>query len=212
MKLRGLYCIPHALFKHYITVMFSVPCWLDSIPSFVMWHPRKLPPSDCMTMNVGHSDPMYSILVIKPSNQHLGRSTIASRQEHPSSSFFFFFEIEGWEANAKAHEVVDHMASFLSSREEISQPRIKPPTSSLRFFLPALKIAVWFWHKSLIQPRMICSTISSRLDNWWACGLKLGNYGQHRASTDEMLWQGLITLLFILNDWLTKTNNPGGAL
>ena len=37
--------------------------------------------------------------------------------------FLFYYETEGRHANAK----------FLSSREEISQPGIEPPTSSLRF-------------------------------------------------------------------------------
>ena len=41
--------------------------------------------------------------------------------------------MEGWHASAKAQEVVDHLASFPSSREEISQPGIELPTSSLRF-------------------------------------------------------------------------------
>jgi hypothetical protein len=47
--------------------------------------------------------------------------------------FLFFFETEGRQASAKAHEVIDHLASFLSGREEISQPGIELPTSSLRF-------------------------------------------------------------------------------
>ena len=47
--------------------------------------------------------------------------------------FSFFFEIEGWQANAKAQEAVDRLASFPSDGEEISQPWIEPPTSSLRF-------------------------------------------------------------------------------
>ena len=46
---------------------------------------------------------------------------------------FLFVEIEGRHANAKAQETVDHLASFMSSREEVSQLGIKPPTSSLRF-------------------------------------------------------------------------------
>ena len=45
----------------------------------------------------------------------------------------FFLEPEGRQASAKAHEADDHMASFPSSREEILQPGIEPPTSSLRF-------------------------------------------------------------------------------
>ena len=45
--------------------------------------------------------------------------------------FFSFFETQGQQANAKAHEAVDHLASFLSlsSREEISHLGIEPPTS-----------------------------------------------------------------------------------
>jgi hypothetical protein len=42
--------------------------------------------------------------------------------------WFFFFEIEGRQADAKAQEAVNHLTSFMSSREEISQPGIKPPT------------------------------------------------------------------------------------
>ena len=33
----------------------------------------------------------------------------------------------------KAREAIDHLASFQSIREEISQPGIESPTSSLRF-------------------------------------------------------------------------------
>ena len=36
------------------------------------------------------------------------------------SFFSFLFETEGRQASAKALEAVDHLASFLSSREEIS--------------------------------------------------------------------------------------------
>ena len=43
---------------------------------------------------------------------------------------FVFFEIEGRHANTKAHDAVDHLTNFPSSREEISQLRIKLPTSS----------------------------------------------------------------------------------
>ena len=46
---------------------------------------------------------------------------------------FFFFETNGRHANAKSHEVVDHLASFPSSIEEISQPWFELLTSSLRF-------------------------------------------------------------------------------
>ena len=49
------------------------------------------------------------------------------------SILIVMFEIEGRQANAKAHKVVDHRTSFPSSREEISQPGIKLPASSLRF-------------------------------------------------------------------------------
>ena len=44
--------------------------------------------------------------------------------------FFISFETEGRHARAKAYEVVKHLASQLSSREEISQPEIELPTSS----------------------------------------------------------------------------------
>jgi hypothetical protein len=44
--------------------------------------------------------------------------------------YFFLFEAEGQQASAKAHEEVDHLASFPLSREEISLSRIKLPTSS----------------------------------------------------------------------------------
>ena len=47
--------------------------------------------------------------------------------------FFFFFETEGRHANAKAQEVIGHLARFPSSGEEISRMEIKLPTSSLRF-------------------------------------------------------------------------------
>ena len=42
-------------------------------------------------------------------------------------------ETQGRQASAKAHEEVDHQTSFPSSTEEISQPGIGSPTSSLRF-------------------------------------------------------------------------------
>ena len=46
---------------------------------------------------------------------------------------FFFLATEGRHANAKAQEAINHLASFLPSREEISRPGIELPTSSLRF-------------------------------------------------------------------------------
>ena len=46
---------------------------------------------------------------------------------------FLIFETEGRHASAKAHEAIHHLASFPSSREEISQPGYEPPTSYLRF-------------------------------------------------------------------------------
>ena len=52
-------------------------------------------------------------------------------------NFFIFFETEGRHASAKAQEAVHHLASFPSSREEISQPGFEPPTSSLRFGYPS---------------------------------------------------------------------------
>jgi len=45
----------------------------------------------------------------------------------------FLFETDGQQAGAKAQEAVDHLANFPSGREEISQPGIKLPSSSLRF-------------------------------------------------------------------------------
>jgi hypothetical protein len=45
----------------------------------------------------------------------------------------FFFETEARQNRAKAHEAVDHLASFLSSRKDISHAEIEPPTSSLTF-------------------------------------------------------------------------------
>ena len=42
-----------------------------------------------------------------------------------------FYETEGQHVNTKAHEATDHPASFLSGREEISQPWFELPTSSL---------------------------------------------------------------------------------
>ena len=49
--------------------------------------------------------------------------------------FFLFYETEGRQTSVKAQdERIDHLASFsTSSREEISQPGIEPPTSSLKF-------------------------------------------------------------------------------
>ena len=55
--------------------------------------------------------------------------------------FFSFFEIDSQQANTKAHEAIDYLTSFLSSREEISKSRpnhqplpwdlgIFPPSSS----------------------------------------------------------------------------------
>ena len=47
--------------------------------------------------------------------------------------FLFFFETEGRHANVKVEEAVDHLASFPSSREEVSLLGIELPTFSLRF-------------------------------------------------------------------------------
>jgi hypothetical protein len=51
-----------------------------------------------------------------------------------SNDLFFnlFILTKGRQASTKAQEVVDHLARCPSSREEISQPGIEPPTSSLR--------------------------------------------------------------------------------
>ena len=51
--------------------------------------------------------------------------------------YYFIFEAEGRQANAKTHEAVHHLANFPSSREEISQPGFEPPISSLRFGYPS---------------------------------------------------------------------------
>ena len=42
-------------------------------------------------------------------------------------------ETEGREASVKPQEAIDHLASSMSSREEISPLEIEPPTSSLTF-------------------------------------------------------------------------------
>ena len=47
--------------------------------------------------------------------------------------FVLFFETEDQQASAKAQEAVDHLTSFPSSREVISQLGIQLPTFSLRF-------------------------------------------------------------------------------
>ena len=54
--------------------------------------------------------------------------------EHRHVYIYLFIETEGRHANAKAQEAVDTLASFMWSREEISQPRFKPPTSSTTMF------------------------------------------------------------------------------
>jgi hypothetical protein len=45
--------------------------------------------------------------------------------------FYYYFGTEGCEANAKAQDADDHLASFSSGREEISLLGIDLPTSSL---------------------------------------------------------------------------------
>jgi hypothetical protein len=47
--------------------------------------------------------------------------------------YYFLMRQKGRHANTKAHEAIDHLASFLFSKEEISHPGIEPPTFSLRF-------------------------------------------------------------------------------
>jgi hypothetical protein len=47
--------------------------------------------------------------------------------------FYFLFETEGQHAIVKAQEALDHLTSFPSGREEISQPGFELPSSSLRF-------------------------------------------------------------------------------
>ena len=61
----------------------------------------------------------------KNSNDHLFNQLI--------NFYFLKFEIEGWQAIVKAQEAVDHLTSFSSSKEEILESGIEPPTSSLRF-------------------------------------------------------------------------------
>jgi hypothetical protein len=58
---------------------------------------------------------------------------------------FIYLELEGWQqANAKAQKTVDHLASFPTSGDEISQPGIKPPTSSLKCgYLSTITGASW---------------------------------------------------------------------
>ena len=56
----------------------------------------------------------------------------------PKSSYVicivFYLERQNADkANPKAQEAVDHLTSLSSGREEISQPGIEPPTSSLGF-------------------------------------------------------------------------------
>ena len=46
--------------------------------------------------------------------------------------FILFFDTKAQQASAKAHKAVDHMANFMSSRDEISQLGFELPTSSLR--------------------------------------------------------------------------------
>ena len=53
------------------------------------------------------------------------------RDDCQEEALHFLEGIEGRHANAKAHEVVHHLTSSPSSRVEISQPGIEPPTSPL---------------------------------------------------------------------------------
>jgi hypothetical protein len=46
---------------------------------------------------------------------------------------FFFLDTEGQHANTNALEAIDHLTSFVSSREEISQPGIEPPLTQYQF-------------------------------------------------------------------------------
>ena len=46
---------------------------------------------------------------------------------------YLFIETECRHASAKAQEAIDHLAIFLSKREDISQLGFELPTSSLRF-------------------------------------------------------------------------------
>jgi hypothetical protein len=47
--------------------------------------------------------------------------------------YLFIYFREGRHANVKTQEAINHVASFLSSREEFFQLGIEPPTSALRF-------------------------------------------------------------------------------
>ena len=72
--------------------------------------------------------------IVKDSKSLLFDASWGSSQETGNFNLIYFiFEREGRQANPKAHEAVDHRASFPSGREKISQLEIKPPTSSLRF-------------------------------------------------------------------------------
>ena len=64
---------------------------------------------------------------------HRWDSGLETMCEVVSPNFSFFGETKGRHASAKAQEALDHLASILSSREEISKPEIEPATSSLRF-------------------------------------------------------------------------------
>ena len=46
--------------------------------------------------------------------------------------FISIFETKGRQANARAQDAIDHLTSFMSSREETSLLGVEPPTSSLR--------------------------------------------------------------------------------
>ena len=76
-------------------------------------------------------------------------------------NFYFYFETECRHASAKAHEVVDHLTSFLSSREEISQLGIEPP-------IPSLRTRLWAWIRSISGKKNfgIMCAVNLSLSSW----------------------------------------------
>jgi hypothetical protein len=50
--------------------------------------------------------------------------------------FLFYLETEGRHTNAKAHEVVDHLTSFMLGREEVSKSGLEPPTILIHVCTP----------------------------------------------------------------------------
>jgi hypothetical protein len=68
--------------------------------------------------------PLDGYPFISENIKHCPRLTSDDTTSLPNSMdfyFYFYFETEGRHANVKAHEAVDHLVSFMSSRKEISQ-------------------------------------------------------------------------------------------